>query len=308
MSNTDGWIYEGQEYSLILSTERDLSGETGNVKFEITDPDNNVSTVTPTIDSPATDGNLSYTFPVDYLTIGLWQIRWELINEKIPGRIYWLRVMPKIEESNIPAVIEMRSMLEGYGISETVLSDDWFVRMRDNFVIPWMESKIGQSLGVASAEQKTEYVSGTGSKLIILSRRPIVDLVSISYTNVQNDQYVISINSVVVLADEGIIIAKSDFGEGVINPLFARGTKNIKVIYTYGYVNVPSLLRQAIICLTCEKALGQVANRTGGGNLSVQGFSRNHGNRGKWDNIRNELARDGISALKSFLTGTVGNV
>jgi hypothetical protein len=55
-----------------------------------------------------------------------------------------------------------------------------------------------------------------------------------------------------------------------------------------------------------EQALGQIADQTGGGDLTVSGFGRRYGDRGKYTNFRNQLARRALAQLRPEMTGVGG--
>ena len=75
-----------------------------------------------------------------------------------------------------------------------------------------------------------------------------------------------------------------------------------------GSSTIESDLKRAVIKLCAESALGFVGARTGGGSITVQGFSRNFGNRGKYQDIRNDLSRQAWAVIKKYMTSVVGNV
>ena len=208
--------------------------------------------------------------------------------------------MPSTE----PTATKVRDQLEGYGIDTSVLSDAWINTQRDEMVVPWVESKIRYKLG--AAQQFVEFHSGNGGTILALNRRPIVTLDKLEYVNSPILTSVLDVSSIQVIANEGMLKARTNFSETQVLPIFSRGTNNIKITYTAGNATDPPNLINGIKYLLSEKALGQIANRTGGGNLSVQGFSRSYGNRGKWTNIRNELARDGMALIKPFMTSMIG--
>ncbi len=302
----DAAVYENQEFKILLDTDQDLTAETGNTQILRRNPSGTEVAKTADIESPATAGIVSYTNAVDELTpVGKWEFQSYLISQQTPGRIYVIDVISKTEKDNIPSVIEIRNELEGYGINSTVMSSRWIARFRDKFVIPYIERKTRQSF--SEVKEVTEYKSGNGSSILILNRRPIVSLVSLSYTNfVEVDQFTINVNSIQVIAEEGILKARYDFREDNWRPIFARGEYNIRVVYTYGYTTIPDDLKEAVIYFTAERTLGQIESHTGGGSLSVQGWNRNFGNRGKYTNARNDLARLGMTILKDRMTGVVG--
>ena len=215
-------------------------------------------------------------------------------------------------DSSTQLTIDGNATADGTGISITItyftcLTDDWLINVRDSFIIPWIEKKTRQTFeGVATA---TEYKSGNGTSILFMNRRPIVALTSMSYTNyIEIDQFVINVNSIQVIAEEGILKARYDFRQDNWRPIFARGINNIRIVYTYGYDNYEDVpeVKEAIMYLMAEKGLGIIANRTGGGDLSIQGWSRSFGSRGKYTNIRNELARDAYASLHDHMTGVVG--
>ncbi len=192
------------------------------------------------------------------------------------------------------------SLLEGYNV-EAQISEEWVVDNRDNFVVPWIVGKIKAPIG--STQTLEEYYSGTGNDILILRVKPILSLVSISYTNVPTDQFYISPNTIQVIADEAILKAKANFNESNYVPIFAKGNRNIRIKYQVGYQDLPGPLAYAIKCLCAEQVLGHIANRTGGGNLNIQGWNRTWGNRGKFTEERNDLTRKGMAILKPLMTG-----
>ncbi len=180
-----------------------------------------------------------------------------------------------------------------------VLSDDWLIKRRDNFVIPWWEAKTRQSFN--GIQTVTEYYDGTGSSILILRRRPIVSLIAISYTNVDSNLYYLTPTAMQVITDEGILKAKANFNESTYIPIFYRGTKNIRIQYSYGYSDYPQDVFDAVSMLVAEQALTFIGNRTGGGDLSTQGYSRSFGKSGKYTHMRRQLARDAYAILKKYM-------
>jgi len=209
---------------------------------------------------------------------------------------------------DIPSVQDIRAFLEGYCLTPDVISDAWVEARRNNFVVPYIEAKIGMPLG--STEQKTQIVSGTGSQVLILPHRPIVSLDSISYINVDPATMTITLASVEIIEKEGILRSKANFNEGNDrSPVFVRGNRNIRVIYTVGWTTIDPILCEAIMAFTAERMLANIASRTGGGSsLSMQSYSRNYGDLGKYGDARKDLAKIGYAGLKLYMTGVVGNV
>lgn len=204
-----------------------------------------------------------------------------------------------------PTVIEIREFLEGYGINQSVLTDSWIEKRRDNFVIPYCERITRSSF--SSVASVIEYHSGNGKNYLILDRRPVVSITEIRYVLGGNTFNILNLAMIELVQNEGIIKAKVNYDEAFFLPLFAKGDYNIKVTYTYGYAAIPDVLKEAVIYLVCEQALGFIGSRTGGGSVSVQQFNRNFGQRGKYQDERNDLARQAHAILSNYTTRVIGN-
>jgi hypothetical protein len=185
-----------------------------------------------------------------------------------------------------------------------VISDNWIIKCRDNFVVAWIEKTLNTSF--SGTQQIEEYYSGNGSSILVLNRKPIVSLDALSYTNVMSNQYVINILAIQVLTDEGILKVRTNFNESTWIPIFAKGLENLRVKYTYGYATMPGDISEAVKYLVCEQILGLIEGRTGGGDLSVESFSRNYGGRGKYTNIRNMMARNAYAIIRNYITSNIG--
>ena len=91
-------IYEGQELIITLNTYYDLSSEVGNTAIQILDPEGIVYQVDADIVSPATNGQITYTFPPANGTeeIGLitgdYKIQALLKTQNIPGETFTFHV------------------------------------------------------------------------------------------------------------------------------------------------------------------------------------------------------------------------
>ena len=183
----------------------------------------------------------------------------------------------------------------------TVISNDWFMKTLTDEIQPIIERITRKKYdGIATV---TEYYDGTGSSVLALRRRPIIALVNLSYTNVDSNLYYLSPNAMVVIQDEGILKAKANFNESTYTPIFWKGQRNLRVTYSYGYASCPTKIARAILFLMSEAALGQIADFTGGGSLTTQGYSRTFGKRGKYTDIRNSLARRAYALLREEMTG-----
>lgn len=202
-----------------------------------------------------------------------------------------------------PTATEIRAELEGYGVTTAVLSDAWVERCRDEEVIPHIEDVTGLTFDEVSSI--TEYYSGTGQSTLMLNRRPVVSVTVIEYTNQIVEGNLV--DSVELIAEEGIIKAISNRQEAVYNWLFRRGTKNIKVTYTYGFADYPTRVSRAIKKLVAAKMLIHVGSMTGGGDLTVQTFGRGYGPNGKYTHKLKELVASGYALLKKYSTGVVGS-
>jgi hypothetical protein len=115
-------------------------------------------------------------------------------------------------------------------------------------------------------------------------------------------------SSIEVISDEGILRIKSVATAAYsVYSFFPRGVDNIKVTYKYGFsATIPNDLYQAIINLVSVEILRRLANETGGGSLSVQGFSRDYGMFGKYTDYRKSLSNQAIGVLKSYATTVTG--
>lgn len=204
----------------------------------------------------------------------------------------------------LPVPQDIRDMLEGYGIDTTQVSDSWINGRMTNQVIPHINRTCRTSL--TGVQTVTDYYSGTNENYLILHRKDIQSIVDIQFV-VGGGQWVFNINMVELIADEGIIKAKRNLNEAFIRPYFPKGTKNIKVTYTVGYdpANIPVDLKEAVVLLTCDLVLTIIAGRTGGGDVSIQQYSKTYGSRGKYSQIRNELVRQADSILRYYITGVI---
>jgi hypothetical protein len=185
-----------------------------------------------------------------------------------------------------------------------VMSDDWIIKCRDNYVVPWLEKTLNTSFsGTAQIE---EYYSGNGTSILVLNRKPIISLDALSYTNVMSNQYVINILAIQVISEEGLLKVRTNFNESTWIPIFAKGLMNLRVKYTYGYAVMPVDIFETVKYLVCEQILGLIEGRTGGGDLSVESFSRSYGGRGKYTNIRSMMSRNAYAIIRNYITSNVG--
>jgi len=202
----------------------------------------------------------------------------------------------------LPEPADIRAYLEGYGVTVAIITDDWITARRDNLVVPVLKGIIGYDFVLG--ETLTEYLSGNGQGVLMLSRRPITALVTLSYTT-DIDPTASLKDSVEVNLKGGMLIAKGYSSSGVVKTsIFSKGTKNIKAVYTVGGLN--DELTELITYQVARKALVFVAARTGGGDVNSQAFSRAFGSRGKYTTLLNEIDRDSHAILSRYTTGVVG--
>jgi hypothetical protein len=209
-----------------------------------------------------------------------------------------------MDRSGFPSPSDVRAFLENYGILAPVVSDGWIHDVIENEIVPYVHEKCRQRFD--AVETVTEYYDGTGASILVLRRRPVIEIVNLSYTNVDSNLYYLTPTAMQLLGAEGIIKAKANFNESTYTPIFWKGQRNLRVTYKVGYANCPNDVAQAIKYFAAEALLGHVADQTGGGSLSVQNYSRDYGTRGRYSNIRNSLARRGLALLRKYMTGAIG--
>jgi hypothetical protein len=257
----DYHVCVGQQFTITMETGVDLTDYSGETYILIKDPDGNTSQVEAEI-SDAENGAISYTFPADTgLTIsGDWEVKSYIdYTVKTPGKTYVLSVLERFENSGYPTAQEIRDYLEGYCVTEDRISSLRISRMR-KMVVKWLEYRTDLTLG--ETQSYTEYLSGTGKSLLLLSRKPIESLDRIEYVN-SYDDYTASMSNVELNSEEGVLKAVSNFNEDRY-PIFPKGTYNIKVTYTAGCSVIPDELYEAIMALTSEKILALMEGKTGG--------------------------------------------
>jgi len=142
---------------------------------------------------------------------------------------------------------------------------------------------------------------------LALNHKPVRSVHSINLiTNPENWVYV-SPSSIEPVGDEGILKLKAvlESWQNYV-PAFPRGVDNIKVDYEYGYADMPADVSRAVAMLTASQALVMIGTRSGGGSLSVQGYSKNYGQRGKYTEYRDELEKWAYAILRNYVTGMMG--
>jgi hypothetical protein len=203
---------------------------------------------------------------------------------------------------------DVRDELEGYCLDKDMLSDAWIERCRDRTVVPYVERIIDFPIASPGQGRTTEYRSGTGSSIVILSRRPVLQVHSVTLVTNPSNWIYVSPTAMEVIVDEGIIKLRTVLEAWTSYvPAFPRGKDNIKIDYSYGYAVVPDDIKDCVIKLVASYALGFIGSRTGGGNVNVPGIGRSYGTRGKFGDIRLEMERYAASVLRKYATGTKGS-
>jgi hypothetical protein len=239
-----------------------------------------------------------------------WRFKW---NATINGvvlseseRTEYFEVVPAghIDFNGVVTPADVRALLECYGIDSTVLSDTWIENRIKNFIGPWVQRVTRMSFG--GTTQVSEYYSGNGSSTLILNRRPLISVDEIFLVSYNDVDTRLGIGNVVLLKDEGILKAVGVFENYPYISIFPKGQNNVKITYTYGFATPPNEIKEAMTNFCAEQALGLIGNRTGGGDLTTQGYNRQYGSRGKYTIIRNDLARQGHALIQPYITRVIG--
>lgn len=192
-----------------------------------------------------------------------------------------------------PTVADVREFLDGFGLGTANfgVKDTW-LQGRIDAAMVLMEDWLRTSF--RGKREAFETYSGNDSEILVLQRRPVIELISISYSNISVNTY---IAKYILEPIEGIVrgFSKRD--------IFPRGRDNIAARYTYGYDGVPIDLKESCLALITDRMLGQLANQSGGGDLSVEAYSRSFGDRGRYTNMRNDLGRIFRSGFNRYKTG-----
>ncbi len=299
---TSGYAYVGQAWKQTVTTGIDLTGQGSNIEVRYTKPDGSTGAKDATIEGAATAGVMSITFAVAELDqAGVWLFQGAIKDNDQPTETFALSVVGDFDKTTLPTPHEIREFLEGYCVTQKKLSDLWIARRRDQIVL-WLERVSGQK--VLAAGSITEHLSGTGSSILFLSRRPVTSIDSISYIVGPPDyQQGISLTGLELIGNQGVVKSRYDV-EGTGEFAFARGSYNIKITYTCGNLITDEEVREGITALTAERMLAHLAGTTGGGpSISNAGYSRNYGPKGKWSQERKEMALYGLDKLSRYLSG-----
>lgn len=190
--------------------------------------------------------------------------------------------------------------LEGYCLDQSIVSDQFIEKRRDNYVIPVI---INRRLGISldTATTKNVYLNGTGKDILFLPDKNVIELISVQYVNTQS-VYTPSLANFILIAEEGLLKARYNFNESYIDPVFPKGTRNILLTYRVGYdsVDIPGDINELIAYLTLIEVFSWIESRSGGGNVSSEGFTRQYGDLGKYGNIRKQLMKKCNTIIRNY--------
>lgn len=203
----------------------------------------------------------------------------------------------------LPTASDIRSYLEGYQITSSILSDTWINNEITKNVVPYIERYCRTKL--VGTQTVTEWYSGNGSSQLILNRRNVISLVTVALVRGSDFLSYIALDALDLEQSAGVIKARTRVSEGYYFSIFPRGEDNLRITYTYGN-QLDDSLTQAIIFLACNSVLALLADRTGGGSINTEGWSRDFGNMGKYTNLRKRLDRMAHSILKDYKTSVTG--
>lgn len=209
-----------------------------------------------------------------------------------------------------PTSTDVYAYLENYGIANSNLTTTWIDARITNKIIPYLKKRL--RIDFENEQTYSEYISGAGEAQIMLSRKPVNELVTLTYLGSELTGNLLT--AVVLIQDEGIIVARNRNADDERFPaIFPRGTKNIYVQYKAGFddfVNPQTNedatdLKEAIVMIACIHALNLIGARTGGGSLSQQAWNRNFGERGKYNDIIRQLTAESNAILRNYYTSVV---
>lgn len=207
----------------------------------------------------------------------------------------------------IPTPNEVRANLEGYMITQGVISDAWISNRINRKVVPWVNNYIRSDL--LNVQTKTKLYSGTGTQILLLDEVGILAVQNITLVSYVNLPFFLSPSSVVVDGPRGILRIKVALvAPSAAYTFFPKGDKNIQITYTVGFGGLlPVDIYQAVIDLASVEVLRLLADRTGGGSLRTQGYDKNYGDHGKYTNLRKTLSDSAIAALMPYTSREIGS-
>jgi len=204
----------------------------------------------------------------------------------------------------LPTTQDVYDYLEGYGIDKNVISESWITSQRDEEIVPYVEHLLGYSIDDEASI--VEYHSGNGTDILMLDRKGVISVDSIELVSGADILGTISLSSIELISEKGILKAKSGLPEYYAVKHFPKGNNNIKVTYSIGEAYKTDIML-AVKMLVCIAVLDNIADRTGGGNLGVQGFNRTYGNMGRYTVITKKLNRRAHDILSKYLSSVTGS-
>ena len=140
----------------------------------------------------------------------------------------------------------------------------------------------------------TEYLSGNNTRKLLLSRRHVDSAsVTVEFLNYKNTD-----TGFEVQGPEGILVRT--------HRSWPSGDSNIKVVYDYGFTELPASIEKALRYYAAALFLGQQDDSTGGGSISIVSYSQSFPQAGKYGLIRKQYWAIAKSLLHGFSTGVTG--
>lgn len=220
----------------------------------------------------------------------------------------WLLIASvSVPASGLPGADDVRLLLEGFNITKSIISDAFINNAIINEVIPYVERFCRSSF--TGIKQVVRLLSGTGHDTLMLDQKNIIPpLVDLRYVSGNDIDTVIQMDSIQLEPERGVIKIKSGLSEYYNYRIFPKGNDNIQVTYNYGNAAPPADIFQAITKLAAVLVLDNLSDRTGGGDLSTQGWSRTYSQgMGKYGNIRKRFSNQAHAILRHWHTGIIGN-
>jgi hypothetical protein len=205
----------------------------------------------------------------------------------------------------IPTADNVRTLLQGYNITSSIIDDDFIDDSINDEVIPYVENFARTSF--TGEKTVVEYYSGNGRDELMLNRKNIVETIEVKLISSNDIDISIDIKEIDTIPGAGILKIRSGLSEFYnFYRIFPKGNDNVKVTYKVGG-ECPADVAVAIKKLAAILVLDQMEGRTGGGQLSGQSFNRTYGNMGKFSNIRKRFSNQAHAILRRYSTSVIGN-
>lgn len=193
--------------------------------------------------------------------------------------------------------------LKAYNIDLTNYGTNWIDDRITNRIVPMLEEKFGFSF--SSVDDVISYHDGLGEPVLYLDTRNALSLVNVVLLDSINVNYEFTFE---LNKREGYI--RAIYSDDYMNdPVFPRGTRNIKVTLSVGYLDadLPADIKECILLLSAADLLAFEAGKDGGGKtLSVVAWSKGYGDLGKYSEIRKEFAYQAFIIMKRYTSAVVG--